>query len=187
MNKQQILERIRKIKALADAGVEGERDNAQRLLDELMQRFGITEEDLASESEELHFFTVGDPSTKSYDWKLLLQLSALIDPDFKIMPIDREIRKLLRHRPESNLCNIVMTCTRAQFVELTAKYIIYRKGWEENLDTFFYAFLKRNNLLVQAKTNEKPTPQELQRATRAASMQQGITKTDYLKQIETHN
>ena len=187
MNKQDILNRFIKIKALADSGVGGERDNAQRILDELMQRFGITEEDLASESEDLHFFTISDPSTKSYDWKLLSQLAMLINPDFKIMPINREIRKMLRFHPGSRLCNIVMTCTRAQFVELTAKYTIYRKGWEENLETFFYAFLQRNGLLAKANPNNKPTRQQIELAERAQRMQHGITQTEYYQQIEQRN
>lgn len=183
MNKQEILDRIRKIKALADAGIEGERDNAQRLLDELMQRYGITEEDLASETREPHFFTIDNPKTNSYDWKLLMQLAALIDPDFRIMPINKEIRHLIRFHPEAKTSNIVMTCTRAQFIELTAKYTLYRKGWEENLETFFYAFLKRNELLIQATTAEMPTTRELVRAERAQLMLRGIEKTVYHKQL----
>ena len=43
MSKQQIIDRIMKVKALADRGTDGERTAAQRLLEEMMEKYHIDE------------------------------------------------------------------------------------------------------------------------------------------------
>ncbi len=46
MNKEEL---IKKIKALADRGVGGEKENAQKLLKELMQKYNINEEEISED------------------------------------------------------------------------------------------------------------------------------------------
>lgn len=48
-HKEELLEKIKKIKALADQGVGGEKTTAQAMLERLMQERGITEADLEVE------------------------------------------------------------------------------------------------------------------------------------------
>lgn len=45
-------ELLKKIKALADRGVDGERESAQTLLARLMEQYGISETDLEEERRE---------------------------------------------------------------------------------------------------------------------------------------
>lgn len=56
MTKQEIIERIKKVKRLAESGVEGEKENAQSMVDELMNQYGITESDLEDEKEEVYTY-----------------------------------------------------------------------------------------------------------------------------------
>lgn len=58
--KEELLEKIKKIKALADRGVGGEKMNAQATLERLMQEHGITEADLELEKVETEWFTYHD-------------------------------------------------------------------------------------------------------------------------------
>ena len=46
MNKEDL---IKKIKALADRGIGGEKENAQKLLKELMQKYNINEEEISED------------------------------------------------------------------------------------------------------------------------------------------
>lgn len=58
--KEELLEKIKKIKALADRGVGGEKTTAQATLERLMQEHGITEADLEVERVETVFFPYHD-------------------------------------------------------------------------------------------------------------------------------
>lgn len=49
-------ELLKKIKALADRGVDGERESAQTLLARLMEQYGISETDLEEERRETAWF-----------------------------------------------------------------------------------------------------------------------------------
>ena len=49
-------ELLKKIKALADRGVDGERESAQTLLTRLMEQYGISETDLEEERRETAWF-----------------------------------------------------------------------------------------------------------------------------------
>lgn len=52
-----IEERLRKIKALADRGTDGERTAARRLLEELLVKYGLTAADLEGVNKPKHRFT----------------------------------------------------------------------------------------------------------------------------------
>ena len=53
MNKKELL---RKLRALAERGVGGERQNAQKKLDELIKKYNISDEELEDEVAELYHF-----------------------------------------------------------------------------------------------------------------------------------
>ena len=46
--RERILEKIKRVQALAERGVAGERDSAAATLDRLMKQYGITEDDIAN-------------------------------------------------------------------------------------------------------------------------------------------
>lgn len=60
MTKQQIIDRIMKVKALADRGVAGERIAAQQLLETLMKKYKIDEADLNIEKKDFYIIDAGD-------------------------------------------------------------------------------------------------------------------------------
>ncbi len=55
MDKSEIIDKILKVKALAERGASGERNNATKLLQSLMKKYGITESDLYSDEKDLYF------------------------------------------------------------------------------------------------------------------------------------
>ena len=54
---------LKKLKALADRGEGGERENAAALLEKLMQKYGISEEELNREREQDYFFSYSQETT----------------------------------------------------------------------------------------------------------------------------
>ena len=58
MTREEILDRLRKMKQLADRGVGGERENAERLLAEIAAQYGINLADLEEEKLEDFYVTL---------------------------------------------------------------------------------------------------------------------------------
>ena len=56
-NKEELL---KKIKALADRGVDGERENAQAILYRLMEQYGISEAEIEEDRRETAWFSYRD-------------------------------------------------------------------------------------------------------------------------------
>ena len=68
--RERILQKIRRVQALAERGVAGEQESAAATLDRLMKQYGITEAELAEERREMEWFRYKTPIER----KLLLQV-----------------------------------------------------------------------------------------------------------------
>ena len=68
--RERLLEKIRKVQALANRGADGEKQSAAALLDKLMKQYGIDEAEIAEERLEKCFFRYKTP----YERKLLVQV-----------------------------------------------------------------------------------------------------------------
>lgn len=68
--RERLLEKIRKVQALANRGADGEKKSAAALLDKLMKQYGIDEAEIAEERLEKCFFRYKTP----YERKLLVQV-----------------------------------------------------------------------------------------------------------------
>lgn len=66
--RERLLEKIRKVQALANRGADGEKQSAAALLDKLMKQYGIDEAEIAEERLEKCFFRYKTP----YERKLLV-------------------------------------------------------------------------------------------------------------------
>lgn len=174
-----IMDRLAKMKALADGGVGGERENAARLLEEVARKYGV---DLlrtdAPEMELPHDFSFGG-------WKLdllrqlvsiaRLELYGSLEVDH-LQLYDRKLGKKLVGR----FCK----CTDAQWVEIMAKHDVLARDYERQLDVFFRAFLEANDLLVDNPCRKPPAKEEIVAAMKASQMALGIEKSQLRKQIE---
>ena len=68
--RERLLEKIRKVQALANRGADGEKQSAAALLDRLMTQYGVDEAEIAEERLEKCFFRYKTP----YERKLLVQV-----------------------------------------------------------------------------------------------------------------
>ena len=53
--RERLIDKLMKTKALAERGVGGERENAERILTAMLQKYGISLDDLESEEETTHW------------------------------------------------------------------------------------------------------------------------------------
>ena len=177
-----IMDRLAKMKALADGGVGGERENAARLLEEVARRYGV---DLSSlddvEVEKRHEFDF----KRGWRMDLFRQLVSLARVEqygsLEVDHLQLYDRKLGR-RVVGRFCK----CTDAQWVEIMAKYTILARDYEEQLGLFYRAFLEANDLLLECAIpgRRPPTKKEIEDAMKAMQMSVGIKKSQLRKQIE---
>ena len=183
MDREEILNKIRKVQALAEQGVDGEKESAEKRLAEMMEKYDITWEDLGKEEEIIFWYTA-----KGKDWKMLINQilgingirHAFVEPNGQ----DKNTKFLRSCADRPRGANVVMICSRVKFIELTTAYEIYQRSFDEHYESFIYAFLFRNNLLGTGGGDHQTTPEEQRMLERSTMMLSGIEKAQIHKQIE---
>ena len=133
--RERLLEKLKKIKTLAERGSAGEQDSAAALLTALMKKHSITDADLEGAEISLHWIRY----KTIYERKLLFQLSYMHLGSGRASGCVGAYSG--RKRKE-----VGIRCTPAQFIEIEADYQFYRQALEEELDVFYSAFIQKNEL-----------------------------------------
>lgn len=177
-----IKNKLRKLKALADRGVDGEADNAQRLLAEVAEKYGIILDEFDLEAEELIRFEVKLP--KKWQRDIFRQLVALMRMEKCGDPYNIEVLEFYSFRV--NPRQFYVHCTKPEWLELTAKYEVLARDYEKKIKSFTLAFLMRNDLLLPPRDNhdKKLTQKERQEYFMASILSRGIEKSAMNKQLE---
>ena len=170
--RENILARLAKMKALAERGAAGERDNAARLMESVAAKYGIDLDAVGAEAESDH------PVAFS-GWKRKLA-GQLLDAHRAVRRPERQplLHVFRRTRSEETpWCNL-------QFVELMAKHSVLCRDYEEQRKAFYRAFLVANDLLAPADGNEQFSDEELEEARLSNRLAAGIKRSDLYKQLE---
>ena len=146
------LDRLNKLKALAERGVVGERESAKRKLIEMCDRLGIDPEKLSNEDEAPDFrFRYEDGFQKSL---LNYIVSSVLDlglNDFKVwIPRGHGKRTIL-----------IFSLTSSQAAEVSLRYDIYKESLKKEMGDMFTAFLVANEIYSKSalsRSNQKPNP-----------------------------
>lgn len=175
MNKQELL---LKIKALSEQGEGGEKINAKRILARLMKKFNISEEDLQEEKvEEFDLVAKGQ-----YERKLLNQVVYSVCGN-----IDERKGLWSYTKIKNKFC---VKSTKAEFLEIEARFNFYKNCFYKKLDVFYLAFIQTNdiyppnNLMKESKTKRFFLSDEEKEALELSAV---MEKSNYLKQIENKN
>ncbi len=172
MNKEDL---IKKIKALADRGVGGEKENAQKLLKELMQKYNINEEEI---SEDI---------IKEFDIKMpkVYNASELANQVlYSIVGKENGENKGLYSWKRTK--QYFIRCTAAEFLEFEAKLKFYAHHFKKELEMFYAAFVQANGIFpppnkTKASSGKSSLTEEDMKMLALAS---NLEKHEYLLQIE---
>lgn len=172
MTEKEVL--LQKIKALADRGEGGERENAAALLEKLMNKYGISEEELDRERTQDYFF----PYKHETERRLLNQIIYMVTAKPGCGCVGTWSGRKRK--------KIATTCTAAQKLEIEAYYEFYRAAMEKELEVFYAAFMSKNNLYpanVDPKPYEELSPDEIEEMRRAGMMAAGMERYEFRKQL----
>lgn len=131
---EKTMERIKKLQALAERGVGGEKDTAEKMLQKMLEKNGIQSlDDLQDDNYEYVLF----PYNGKYEKKLLKQCI------YKVLTAagDRTY-----YHTKGTRQKLGIYCTKAQKVEIHMEFEFYRKAFYEEMDIFIAAFINAQKI-----------------------------------------
>ena len=139
---EKVQAKLRKLQALAERGEGGEKANAQRMLEKLLARHGLSLDDLADERREIRWFA----AVNKFDRRLAAQIMA------KIGNTDDPGVYTNKRRPKQ----IGVETTPAEAVEFELHYDTLRKALAEHFNDAFSAFVQANRLFSSLPNDDLP-------------------------------
>ena len=176
MSKQ--IELAKKLKALAEKGIGGEKTNAEKMLNDLLQKHNLSIEEIEGEKKQDFYFNILDKNS----WKLLYQIIKHVNFEIRCFgEIPKE--KVEHHKLKGNY---LIEATVCEYVEIEAKFDFYYRLYKEELDTFLSAFIEANDLGVDnpnLTVKEELSKEELLELYRIQAMASKIKKGEFRKQL----
>lgn len=127
-------ERIKKLQALAERGVGGEKDTAKKMLSKLLEKNGISSlEELEADEVEYHLF--------SYNGKH--EITLLKQCIYKVLGAKAD---RTTYRTRGTRQKIGVYCTAAQKIEIELEFEFYRNVFYDELPAFMAAFVQAQGI-----------------------------------------
>lgn len=167
-----LIDLAKKLKALADRGEGGEKENAENKLLELMLKHNITLDDIEENRIESHVFKI----ELAYR-RFFMQIVCSVDREIKIFG------------SKAGKTYFIVDCTASQAIEIQSKYDFYLERYKKELaannEIFYNAFVQKNALYSSGDPQETKdlTPDELQRVRKILKLADELEGHNYLKQI----
>ena len=140
---------LNKIRALAERGVGGEADNAEEILRRLMEKYGVSEDELDEEERRRHDFEYHGKEQE----KLLRQVVYKVTGGYAYNLVYRASGRKVKTRLGAD-------CTAAEKVEIEFLFDFYTRLWERERDAFLSAFIQKHRIFTIRDDIE---PQEVSR------------------------
>lgn len=177
MSKQ--IDLAKKIKALAERGIGGEKINAEKMLQEFLQKHNLKLSDIESDSMQDYFFTIDSNHTA-----LFHQICGYIRYDMERWgPFNNKTIT------EGNLKgNNLVKCTLSEHIEINCMFDLFSKLYDQEQRIFFRAFITANKLFVNPpgrskRSYEDLSPAEQAEIDRAQKLAKNVNNATYRKQI----
>ena len=140
---------LKKIRALAERGGGGEADNAEEILRRLMEKYGVSEDELDEEERRRHDFEYHGKEQE----KLLRQVVYKVTGGYAYNLVYRASGRKVKTRLGAD-------CTAAEKVEIEFLFDFYTRLWERERDAFLSAFIQKHRIFTIRDDIE---PQEVSR------------------------
>lgn len=170
------LELMKKLMALAERGVGGEKETAQRKLEQLMKKYKIDEADLSEEKTEDFDFRYKN----EFEERLLRQLFYKIVPDYRS-------KSYIYRYGKGSKSTYGINCTKAEGLQIGIEYDFYRELWKEEQDFFFSCFIQKHKIFSMRKEDIEGTDSEtpIEELLRMQKLMDGMQDRTMAKLIES--
>ena len=172
----EIKRKLKKILALAETGVDGEKLLAKEKLTQLLLDYDLTLEDLQQEKRENRTF-------KGITTKKILMLFVYICGKVK------NVSSVSYYKINRKEC--IIECTEAEEKEIKNLFKWHKKNMQEEFeklfDDFFLAYCSKHHLYSEQKNDEDSEDEEpidIERLMRIMSLKNNLSDKTYYKSIE---
>lgn len=146
-------ELIKKLQALAERGVGGEKEGAQRKLEQLMKKYNISEADLS------------DEQLREHEWKYHTEFEKrlLRQTMYKVIGKDFTEHAYVYTWGRGSKSVLGLRCTDAQAIQIGIEYEFYCQTWKEEQEFFFKCFIQKHRIfqMNEDKKIQKDDEEEL--------------------------
>ncbi len=178
MNEQyeSIKGKLKKLLTLAERGVQGEAENARRLLEKLCKEYGISIDDILDENKvDYYIFDIG--RNKMYE-------NLFFHCYFKIANINRIAYKKVSRT------SVAVEMTAMQYAELVSLFEWHKANFIKDLEdvknNLLLAYCRKHHLYsdVESDNNRELTADEKRRLLKIMMMQESLNDNQYHKLLE---
>lgn len=174
---ESIKEKLKKLLALAERGVEGEAVNARRLLEKLCKEYGVSIEELLDENQvKYHFFEVG--RNKIY-------LGLFAQCYYKVTNKDWVSYEQISRS------QIAVEMTAIQYAEMVSLFAWHKANFDNDLEemkkNILIAYCRKHHLHsneVNSDVDRELTADERERIIKIMFMQESLNDNQYHKLLE---
>lgn len=168
-------DRLKKLYALAMRGVEGEKENAQAILEKLLKKYAVSldelDEDIINEYQlEYH----------GEEQKILLKQTV-----YKVTDNTKAFYTLYWTK-SGRKCRTILgvRCTAAQKAEIEFLFNFYTRVWEKEEEALLQAFIQKHRIFGNLKDGEKGEELSLKELEKMYALMCGLSDEQPLKQLE---
>ena len=132
-----------KLHALAERGIGGEKENAQRMLATLCRNFGVENiDDFFNQDVKARIKVVSG----KFEKRLFHQVCRKMGFKTGYMNIHKVCSKTNAKIGTRKTNQLYAECTEFEFEELLHEFDFWKKEWKEEQEMFFKAFISKNNI-----------------------------------------
>lgn len=146
MDKERATERMKKIYSLALNGIDGEQEQAQKILDKLLDKYSLSLEEINEEKTECF-----DIKYRGAEQESLLSQIIYKVTDNKNCFGDY----FNNYTKRKDRTKLWVNCTAVQKIEIEFLFDFYKTLWEKEKKAFFRAFIEKHKIFGNADTGEK--------------------------------
>lgn len=163
---------LKKIRALAEHGVGGEAENAEKLLARMMKKYGISEAELDEETRVRHDFTYHGGEEKKILKQVVYKVTGGYTYELVYTASGRKVRTQLG-----------ADCTPAEKVEIEYLFDFYKRLWEKEKDAFLAAYIQKHRIFA-IRADVEPQEMSLEESIKMSALMRGMSDESPLRAIE---
>lgn len=158
-------ELLKKLQALAERGVGGEKETAERKLRQLMEKYGIDEMEFAE--DKLEEFELKYKNAQ--EEQLIRQLF------YKMFGKEWRSKSYTYRYGKGSKSIRGIECTKAEGIQLQVEHEFYKQLWQEEMELFWDAFIQKHSIFSMrpedTKGSDEPmTPERMAEIMRMSQM-----------------
>lgn len=137
---------LNKLKALAERGVGGEKETAQRKLKELMKKYGVEEVDLSDEKVEEVDLSDEKKENFKFKYKNKFEKQLILQIANKTFG-DEWFNRIYTYSSGIGKRSIILIeCTKFEETQIRIEYEFYKELWKEEVEFLFKVFIQKHNI-----------------------------------------